>query len=565
MYFNYTVEIPQVKGKIVLNKTNNTTYVCYEFDRVYNPEKKYNTPKRTTIGKICPDKPGMMFPNMNYLKFFPSAEIPEEKYGGRSSCQRIGTHLVIEKLIKDCNLDSLLSNVFNEKDLGLFLDLVAYTIITEDNAGQYYPDYAYNHPLFTSGMRIYSDSKVSSFLNEMTADQRIGFLNAWNETKSHREKIYISYDSTNKNCQAGDVEIAEYGHAKDDDSKPIINYAVAYDKTNREPLFYEDYCGSINDVTQLQYMVGKAVAYGYRHIGFILDRGYFSKSNIRLMDKCGYNFIIMMKGMKAMAAEVILKVRGTFEEKRDCAIREYHTYGTTVPHELYPSDEKDRHFHVFYDTAKMHAEREAFEQKLDKMVQTVSKLYGQKNVEVGAAVRKYYDIIEHEDGTLMGMVEKPDAIERELKLAGYFIIITSEKMSAADALRLYKGRDESEKLFRGDKSYLGNKSFRNHYTESVESKIFIEFIALIIRSKMNVLLSDENSKQVTRKNYLNVPAAIHQLEKLELIKLPGGVYRQDHAITATQKVILRAFGMDTNYMKNAISELSESMSEKKGA
>ena len=125
------------------------------------------------------------------------------------------------------------------KDCGLFLDLAAYSIITENNAGQYYPDYGYNHPLFTDQMRIYSDTKVSEFLSSLTCDQSIGFLNEWNAERDHREKIYISYDSTNKNCQAGDIEIAEFGHPKDGKDYPVFNYSVAYDHNNREPLFYE--------------------------------------------------------------------------------------------------------------------------------------------------------------------------------------------------------------------------------------------------------------------------------------------------------------------------------------
>lgn len=38
---------------------------------------------------------------------------------------------------------------------------------------------------------------------------------------------------------------------------PIFNYAVVYDVNNREPLMYEKYSGSINDVSQLQFMVDK--------------------------------------------------------------------------------------------------------------------------------------------------------------------------------------------------------------------------------------------------------------------------------------------------------------------
>ena len=74
----------------------------------------------------------------------------------------------------------------------------------------------------------------------------------------------------------------------------VFNYSIAFDRNNSLPLFYEAYPGSIVDVSQLQLMLEKANGYGYKRIGFILDRGYFSKENIRFMDRCGYEFIIMI-------------------------------------------------------------------------------------------------------------------------------------------------------------------------------------------------------------------------------------------------------------------------------
>lgn len=53
---------------------------------------------------------------------------------------------------------------------------------------QYYPDYAYNHQLFTQRMKLYSDSKVSSFINGITRDQCIAFQNEWNSRHDQREK-----------------------------------------------------------------------------------------------------------------------------------------------------------------------------------------------------------------------------------------------------------------------------------------------------------------------------------------------------------------------------------------
>ena len=92
------------------------------------------------------------------------------------------------------------------------------------------------------------------------------------------------------------MEIAEFGHAKDDSAKPIVNISVGYDHDNREPLFYEEYPGSIVDVSQLKYMVDKAVGYGYRKVGFVLDRGYFSRENLNYLDENRMPFVIMAKG-----------------------------------------------------------------------------------------------------------------------------------------------------------------------------------------------------------------------------------------------------------------------------
>ena len=557
MYLDFLVKIPEVKGKITYRKRDDSCYVYYEYDRVYDPSQKYTNVKRAMIGKQSKADLHMMQPNQNYLKFFPEVELPEEKDRTlRSSCLRVGAYIVLQKLFRESKIPEMLSQYFSEKDLGLFLDLAAYSIITESNAAQYYPDYAYNHAIFSQDMRIYSDSKVSDFFRSITDNQSVGFLNSWNECKDHREKIYISYDSTNKNCQAGDIEILEYGNAKVDQGTPIFNYSIAYDTKNKEPLFYEAYPGSVNDVSQLHYMLGKAKGYGYKKIGFILDRGYFSKSNIEYMDECGYSFVIMVRGMASLVNELILKHKGTFEKKRIHNISDYRVYGITVKRKLYATDEKDRYFHIYHSIEKESAERTQLENRIDEMTKFM-KRHSNEMREFGAGFERYFELYyDEEHKTFLFPVEKTRVIENEIELCGYFCIITSEKMTAKEAIDLYKSRDASEKLFRGDKSYLGNRSLRVYSDESASAKIFIEFIALIIRSKIFTNLKEEMKNLDKRPNFMTVPAAIKELEKIEMVRQLDGVYRLDHAVTAAQKTILKAFGIDVSYVKYKVDEIS---------
>ena len=282
---------------------------------------------------------------------------------GRSPYLNIGPYVVLQKMIRESEIRELLAAHRDDKDAGFALDLAVYSIISENNAGQYYPDYAYSHPLFTPGMRMYTDSRVSDFLQNFKPEQIAGFLNACNKGRNKRQKIYISYDSTNKNDQAGDIELLEYGNAKVDAGQPIYHYGVAFDTANREPLFYEQHPGSINDVSQLTCMIDKAHGFGYRNLGFILDRGYFSRKNLSDMDQMGYGFLIMVKGMKNFIREIILENMGSFETKRNRYNERFDVYGTTIERQLFDGEEQKRFIHIFYSDGRAYGEKQEIKQR----------------------------------------------------------------------------------------------------------------------------------------------------------------------------------------------------------
>lgn len=562
MYLGCRVKIPANGGNTTVKRINGTSYVYLERSRSYSKEKQYNSAKRVCIGKLDTEQPAFMYPNDRFLKFFPRELLPLEKEGRiRSGCLHVGAFFVIRKIISDYRLDQIIARIIGQ-DAGLFLDLAAYSIITEDNAGQYYPDYAYNHALFTNDMTVYSDSKVSDFLQKVTIDQRIQFLNTWNANRDHRERIYISYDSTNKKSQAGDIDMVELGHSKNGIEEDIFNYAIAYDRNNREPLFYESYPGSIVDVSQLQNTLKKAKSYGYEHVGFILDRGYFCKENICFMDENGYDFVIMVKGMKSLVNELILEVQGTFENDRRNSIRAFKVSGTTVKRRLYATDQKERYFHIYYDDGRKASDREKFEDKIDRMGKKLHDLQGEP-VRPGGEYRKYFDLIYWheglEDEKFMSAIEYNDVINREIRLCGYFAIVTSAKMTAEEALVLYKARDDSEKTFREDKSYLGAHCERVYTVESVDTKIFIGFVATIIRNKIYTLLKEELARLDNKPNYMTVPAALKELEKIEMLKGADNEYILDYAVTAKQKIILNAFGMTAENINRQASALSSDL------
>ena len=105
MYLDFKVKIPSDSSGITHKKIKGTTYIYYAYEHNYSPEKGYTVPKSTTIGKCTDEDPEMMYPNTNFLKFFPAAEIPETKGKAyRSGCLRVGTYLVLRRIISEVSM-----------------------------------------------------------------------------------------------------------------------------------------------------------------------------------------------------------------------------------------------------------------------------------------------------------------------------------------------------------------------------------------------------------------------------------------------------------------------------
>ena len=231
----------------------------------------------------------------------------------------------------------------------------------------------------------------------------------------------------------------------------------------------------------------------------------------------------------------------------------------TVKQRLYVTDEKERYIHIYHSVQKESSERSLLEKQLRQMKSAMDKHVGEAK-QFGSGFEKYFILHYNEKtGQFQFAEEKMSVIEEELSLCGYFCIVTSEPMTAKEAINLYKSRDGSEKLFRGDKSYLGDKSMRVHTEERIDSKIFVEFVALIVRNRIYSCLKEKMKAMDKKPNFMTVPAALKELEKIEMVRLTDNVYHLDHAVTATQKTVLEAFGLNVQNVKYRASEISKAL------
>ena len=557
-YYSGLVDYPHDNHKVTKKMAENGKYyVRLETDRKYNPEKKYNVPVRVTIGVLDENDNTKMHPNENFKIYFPDVKIEkEDEESNRSQCLRVGAYSLIKNMFNETKLNDIINPLFKDKG-GLIKDLVSYEIIEESNVMQHFEDYEYNHPLFNENMHIYSDSSISDLLSKnITPDDINTFINAWTKINKSKGKVYISYDSTNSNCQAMDIDLCEMGHAKLNPDKPIVNLSIAFDEDNKIPLFYELYSGSIPDISCIETMINKAKGFGFNDACFILDRGYFSKNNIRNIVKQGYDFLIAARNKEGFIDDLISECDLSFKSNRKNRVNNQNIYGTSYKKKLFGLND-EVYVHVFFNAGKYPSILQNVENDIAIHAERLNKL----EFEIVDPDFKdpYHELIIDKDNKLIAFRENEKVIEDIEKYLGYFVLITSEKMTYAEAFNKYSGRDQSEKLFKSGKSFLGGDAYRVHTKQSLESKTLITFIALIIRNAIyNKLMSEKYLINEPDNNIFSVPEAIKQLEKVEMIKY-NDTYRLSSALSRNQKKLLKAFNMNSGSILMEAQYIAETL------
>lgn len=514
-------------------------YVYINIESAYDPEVKYTKSKRLCIGKSI-DK-NTMYANRNYISIFDKESLPDPPC--KSDLLSTGTTLLLKKAASDSGLLESLNAVFDADETNLILDLAMYTLSEETDAFQHFPSYGFHTATVSSS--VASDATISRFLRERirpSATQQ--FLDEWSGHNAGKGKAYLCYDSTNINCVADGVSLAEMGHAKDDPSKPQVNLEYVVRQEDGLPLVYKNYPGSIVDVTQCSDMIDTIQSMGYRDITVICDRGYISKDNLTEFDDAGIGFLLLLKACDA-TRDLVAKYGKKIRLHSEAYIEKHDLYGITVRHRLFGNSGPCRYLHIIWSQDIADKERRSImrvassmEASLAKMVKKGTPLSKQKEKEYG----KYFNIEIFPRTRKIKTYERNNkAIDAAIELEGFHILAGSDDVTCSEAIDVYSKRDCVEKTFRALKTNTGMNTLRGHSNANVDGRFFILFIASIIRAV--VFHASENLREKDRKNY-TFSAIVKELNKIEtVVDYKTGQYSRRYKLTAKQKSVLSCLAL----------------------
>jgi len=527
----------------IVFQTNKDTGITYAYESIsyWDKEKQQSRARRKLIGRVDQET-GKIVPTRKAL---PSAEAdsPQKRgpkttdvctrifYGSTYLLNAIGDKMGITRDLKTCFPDTYKS----------ILSLAYYMILEEGSPLYRFPKWAslHHHPY---GKEI-SSQRSSELFQSISEEDKQHFFRL--QGKRRCETEYLAYDTTSISSYSNTLKKVKYGKNKEHDPLPQINLALIFGEQSMLPVCYRLLPGNIADVKTIENLLKELDFLDIQKLNLVMDRGFYSESNINELFKNHHKFLIGAKLSLNLVKAHLDKSRGVMVTRSHYSSKFSIYYETIMTKWTYTELKKRSgevikenrriYLHLYYNDARAAEEREAFNRMLDELeYELVNK---KRKPEHEKAYRKYF--ITHETPVRGISIEpKQDSIDEAEKNFGYFALLTNGINNPLYALEVYRSKDLIEKAFGNLKERLNMR--RNYVSseESLEGKVFVQFIALIYLSYIQKTMSDHNLfKKFT------IQSLLDELDVIEKYDVPGRQSRISE-LTGKQKEIYKWLGVE---------------------
>ncbi|MBN1970685.1 MAG: transposase, partial [Candidatus Delongbacteria bacterium] len=447
------------------NKKNGTVY-AYSVESYWDKEKKAPRNKQVCLGKVDPITKEIM-PSKRKVKKEVEV-IPDVSVTSRVA----GPYLLLEKLTHFHKLDSLLKKCFPE-DYLLVLSIVYYIV---HKGGALFRSDSWSNSCLHPYEENITSQRISELLSRLSEDARQQFLSLWLEYV--QENDWLCYDITSVSSYARNNEYTHFGYNRDGESLEQINLAMLFGQQSKLPAYYRRLPGNIGDVSTLK-TTSKSLDYlGANNLHFVLDRGFYSKTNIDDLFARHHKFTIALPIGRKWVEEILENHRENIVSPRNyIMVGEDEALYTAT--ETYSWGEK-RHrgwVHIFYNSERAASE---FDKLTKKLINSRLKLLGGTPLsEIEPNLQRYFIINETPKRGLQVGFNDEEIEKYRKKYSGFFCIYSNKIKNAKEALEIYRNKDVVENCFDDLKNHLDMKRIRVHSSKNMDSRLFIQFLALI--------------------------------------------------------------------------------------
>lgn len=490
---------------------------------------------------------------------------------------KLFSNVIIESVMKDIGLDSLLENAKRNSrikyDVKGFVKLLLCGRIMNPTSkyGTLVQNKDYYSPLVpdgTNGFNIY-DTLDFIYKRRRSIFSRINrnLINA-----KRRNPLVIFYDVTNfffeierpdKDTLNEDGDIVEkglrkVGVSKENRKTPIVQMGLFMDDSGI-PISFEQFPGNTLDNNTVKKAMASSIdRMDFSRFIFIGDRGMCSSQNLSSIVQSGNGYIVSKSVLKSSNEDM----EWIYDPKGYTSISQNFKYKSIIRNRVFYNEHGEpikspEKVVVFWD--KRYYNRQVAENK-SMMDFLESYCNNPARFRIGtihaSSVRPYLkhkyqnlDTGELLDASRFRTMIDYDKIEEEKKAYGYYQIITSEiEKTDREIIDAYHGLTRIEDQFRVMKSVLDTRPIFVRRPEHIEAHLALCVLALIIIRITQLKILDYKPELKNRtQNWsfgLSAERIQRALNKFTVEELADEYYRFNNVDDEDLKLLLGAFGID---------------------
>jgi transposase len=272
-----------------------------------------------------------------------------------------------------------------------------------------------------------------------------------------------------------------------------------YGEESRLPFYYRKLPGNIPDVKTVRNLIADITQLEYKKVKLVMDRGFYSEDNVNAMLGAHLKFLLGVKVSLLFVQEGLTTVRDDMRNfDHYNPEHDLFSYSKTITWEYkqgrpYKGDtleeERRMYLHLYFSAEKALEDERTLNSHLIAWKTELET--GKTNVANEKSYSKYFDV----KATAVRGVKvtvKQKAIEQAKKNHGFFAMISNHIKDPITALERYRNKDLIEKAFDNLKERLSFSRALVSSEKSLDGKLFVEFIALIIMSDIKRRMRDSS-------------------------------------------------------------------------
>ena len=374
--------------------------------------------------------------------------------------------------------------------------------------------------------------RISELLQRITSTLQQEFFRIW--ISCNQQDAYYAMDITSLSSYSEFIEFVRRGYNRDGDDLAQINLLMVTGEQSHMPLYYRILPGSVKDVRTLQESLANMSYIEAGSLHYVMDKGFYSELNVDALYAAHKKFMVGVPFTAGFAVDLVEKYRDAIRSHKNyCMVGTDDLYAVT---ELMSWDGHRFYAHIYYDSYKAAVDEKKFDHTLHCCYEEL--LSGKRSKDHTNFYERFFIVRETPVRGIKVEFNEAAIAEHKHNRIGWFVLAGNDIRDKSKALEAYRAKDAVEKCFDDLKNDLDLKRIRMHTKETMDGRIFIQFIALLITTRLKQAMS----KAGWFKNY-DLQEIINEMKGMREVRVDGTRKKYDTEPTPFQKKIIELYDL----------------------